>query len=61
MIEPTETQSKASLDEFADAMLKIAEEAKTDPQLLRDAPHHAPVTRLDDVKAAREPVLCYKG
>ena len=61
MIEPTETQSKASLDEFADALLKIAEEAKTDPQLLHDAPHHAPVTRLDDVKAAREPVLCYKG
>ncbi|HEX9075215.1 MAG TPA: aminomethyl-transferring glycine dehydrogenase subunit GcvPB [Anaerolineae bacterium] len=61
MIEPTETQSKASLDEFADALLKIAEEAKTDPQLLHDAPHYAPVTRLDDVKAAREPVLCYKG
>jgi glycine dehydrogenase subunit 2 len=61
MIEPTETQSKASLDEFADALLKIAEEAKIDPQLLHDAPHYAPVTRLDDVKAAREPVLCYKG
>lgn len=61
MIEPTETESKASLDEFADALLKIAEEAKTEPQLLHDAPHYAPVTRLDDVKAAREPVLCYKG
>src|SRR5574341_1146975 len=61
MIEPTETQSKESLDEFADALLAIAQEAETNPQLLHDAPHDAPVTRLDDVKAAREPVLCYKG
>jgi glycine dehydrogenase subunit 2 len=61
MIEPTETQSKADLDEFADALLKIAEETRTNPQLLHNAPHNAPVTRLDDVKAAREPVLCYKG
>jgi glycine dehydrogenase subunit 2 len=60
MIEPTETQSKESLDEFADALLKIAEEAKTNPQLLHDAPHEAPVTRLDDVQAARQPVLRYK-
>ncbi len=61
MIEPTETQSKESLDEFADALLAIAKEAETNPQLVKDAPHTAPVTRLDDVKAAREPVLCYKG
>ncbi len=61
MIEPTETESKKSLDEFADALLKIAEEARTNPQLLHDAPTTAPVTRLDDVKAARAPVLCYKG
>jgi glycine dehydrogenase subunit 2 len=60
MIEPTETQSKESLDEFADALLKIAEEARTNPELLKNAPHTAPVTRLDDVKAAREPVLRYK-
>lgn len=60
MIEPTETQSKASLDEFAAALLKIAEEARTDPQLLHDAPHDTPVSRLDDVKAAREPVLHYR-
>jgi glycine dehydrogenase subunit 2 len=60
MIEPTETQSKESLDEFADALIKIAEEAKTNPELLHNAPHHAPVTRLDEVKAAREPVLRYK-
>lgn len=61
MIEPTESESKKSLDDFADALIKIAEEAERDPQLLHDAPHNAPVTRLDDVKAAREPVLCYKG
>ena len=61
MIEPTETQSKESLDEFADALLAIAKEAETNPQLVKDAPHTAPVTRLDDVKAAREPILCYKG
>jgi len=60
MIEPTETQSKESLDEFADALLQIAEEARTQPELLKNAPHTAPVTRLDDVKAAREPVLRYK-
>lgn len=60
MIEPTETQSRASLDEFADALIKIAEEARTNPQLLHDAPHDTPVSRLDDVKAAREPVLHYR-
>ncbi len=60
MIEPTETQSKASLDEFADALLKIAEEARANPQLLHDAPHDTPVTRMDDVKAAREPILRYQ-
>ncbi len=61
MIEPTETESKQGLDEFADTLLKIAEETRTNPQLLKDAPHTAPVTRLDDVKAARAPVLRYKG
>lgn len=59
MIEPTETQSKASLDEFARALLQIAEEARTNPQLLHDAPHDTPVSRLDDVRAAREPILHY--
>jgi glycine dehydrogenase subunit 2 len=60
MIEPTETQSKASLDEFANALLKIAAEAQSEPQLLHDAPHDTPVTRLDDVRAAREPVLHFR-
>jgi len=58
MIEPTETESKQTLDAFADAMIKIAEEAKTQPELLRSAPHNKPVSRLDEVKAAKELVLC---
>ncbi len=61
MIEPTETESKETLDAFAEAMTRIAEEARTDPELLHNAPHTTPVTRLDEVKAARSPVLCYKG
>jgi glycine dehydrogenase subunit 2 len=58
MIEPTETESKQVLDSFADAMLKIAEEARTDPELLHSAPHNTPVGRVDEVKAAKELVLC---
>ena len=58
MIEPTETESKQTLDAFADAMLKIAEEAHTQPELLKSAPHNTPVGRLDEVKAAKELVLC---
>jgi glycine dehydrogenase subunit 2 len=61
MIEPTETESKQTLDAFADAMAHIAEEARTDPELLHTAPHTTPVTRLDEVQAARNPVLRYKG
>ena len=64
MIEPTETENKATLDAFADALLKIAEEAKTHPELLKEAPHpltragKTPFGRMDEVKAARELVLC---
>ncbi|KAF0112448.1 MAG: glycine dehydrogenase subunit 2 [Chloroflexi bacterium] len=58
MIEPTETESKQSLDAFADALLAIAKEAHTEPQLLKDAPHNTPVGRLDEIKAAKELVLC---
>ncbi|RME71476.1 MAG: glycine dehydrogenase subunit 2 [Chloroflexi bacterium] len=61
MIEPTETESKETLDAFADALLKIAEEARTNPDLLHTAPHTTPVRRLDEVGAARKPVLCYRG
>ena len=58
MIEPTESESKQTLDAFADAMLKIAEEAHTNPELLKEAPHTTPIGRLDEVKAAKELVLC---
>lgn len=58
MIEPTETESLQTLDSFADALLKIAEEAHTEPELLKSAPHQTPIGRVDEVKAARELVLC---
>lgn len=58
MIEPTETESKQTLDLFTDAMLKIAAEAHSEPELLKAAPHDTPVGRLDEVKAAKELVLC---
>jgi len=54
MIEPTETESRETLDSFRDAMLKINEEAKSNPDILRDAPHNTPVRRLNEAKAARE-------
>lgn len=57
LIEPTETESKEVLDAFADALIQIIQEAKDDPNLLKNAPHTLPVRRLDDVKAARELVL----
>jgi len=60
LIEPTETESKEVLDAFADAMIKILEEAKQDPSILKNAPQTLPVRRLDDVKAARELDLVYK-
>lgn len=57
MIEPTETESKETLDSFCDAMIQIAQEAKDDPEILRNAPHITPVSRLDETRAAREPDL----
>ncbi len=57
MIEPTESETKESLDAFAKAMHAIADEAATEPELLHDAPHDAPVGRLDEALAARRPVL----
>ncbi len=59
MIEPTETESKDEIDRFIDAMKTIAEECKTDPQVVLNAPHTTPVRRVDEVKAAREPRLVY--
>jgi glycine dehydrogenase subunit 2 len=58
MIEPTETENKQTIDAFAKALLKIADEAKHHPELLKDAPHFTPIGRLDEVKAAKDLVLC---
>jgi glycine dehydrogenase subunit 2 len=58
MIEPTETENKDTLDRFADTLIKIAEEARSDPDLLHNAPHETKFGRMDEVKAARELVLC---
>jgi len=57
MIEPTETESKETLDQFVADMLQIAEEARENPALLHEAPRNTPVGRLDEVRAARQPVL----
>ncbi|NLN78335.1 MAG: aminomethyl-transferring glycine dehydrogenase subunit GcvPB [Armatimonadetes bacterium] len=59
MIEPTETESIETLDSFIEAMLTIAREAETDPDILHSAPHNTPVRRLDEATAARKPVLQY--
>lgn len=60
MIEPTETESKETLDYFIQAMLEIAREAYDDPGKLKNAPHTTPVRRLDEARAARQPVLRWK-
>jgi glycine dehydrogenase subunit 2 len=59
MIEPTETESKETLDEFIVAMQQIASEAQTNPELLKEAPHDSMVKRLDEVAAVRKPMLRY--
>ena len=58
MIEPTETENKDTLDRFADVLIKIAEEAKSQPDMLHNAPNNTQFGRMDEVKAARELVLC---
>ena len=59
MIEPTETETKETLDAFCEAMLAIAREAAEEPELLHEAPHARPVRRLDEVRAAKQQVLKY--
>lgn len=61
MVEPTETESKETLDEFVAALKQIAKEAKENPEILKEAPHNTPVRRIDETKAARNPVLKYEG
>ena len=60
MIEPTDTETRETLDEFADALIKILKEAKTNPEILKKAPHNTPVSRLDEVQAARKPDLRWR-
>lgn len=59
MIEPTETESKETLDAFIDAMIQIAKEAEENPEIVQEAPHTTVVSRLDEALAARKPVLRY--
>ena len=60
MIEPTETESKETMDSFIDTMIKIKQEAMETPDLVKNAPYTTPVSRLDNVKAAREPDIRWK-
>ena len=60
MIEPTETETVETLDKFIEVMKAIAEEAKTDPEILKNAPTRTKVKRVDETRAAREPVLRWK-
>jgi glycine dehydrogenase subunit 2 len=60
MIEPTESESREGLDRFADALLEIAQEAHSDPERVRNAPHTTRRRRLDETRAARKPVLRWR-
>ena len=60
MIEPTETEAKLELDAFIEAMIAIAREVETDPELVKTAPHNARIGRADEVAAARKPILRWK-
>ena len=60
MIEPTENESKDTIDGFIEVMRQIAEEAKVNPELVKSAPHNTPIGRVDDVLAAKHPVTTYR-
>lgn len=60
MIEPTETESKETLDKFIDVMIEIAKEVEENPTIVQEAPHSTIVSRLDEVTAARKPILRYR-
>ncbi|MBI4223279.1 MAG: hypothetical protein HY607_11460 [Planctomycetes bacterium] len=57
MIEPTETESRETLDAFAEALIKIAEDIERQPEVIRNSPQTTPIGRPDEVRAAREPKL----
>jgi glycine dehydrogenase subunit 2 len=60
MIEPTETEGKVELDQFIEAMISIAKEIETDAQMVKGAPYGTRTSRVDEVTAARKPVLRWK-
>ncbi len=60
MIEPTETESKETLDEFARCMIQIANEVENNPELVRNAPHTTPVSRLDEARAVKQPDIRFR-
>ena len=60
MIEPTENESKETIDGFIGVMRQIAQEAKDDPDVVKSAPHLTPIGRVDDVLAAKHPIVTYK-
>lgn len=60
MIEPTESESKDTIDGFISVMRQIAEEAKTQPDTVKSAPLKTPIGRVDDVLAAKHPIVNYK-
>ena len=60
MIEPTENESLETINGFIDVLRTIAEEAKNEPETVKSAPHHTPIGRVDDVLAAKQPILTYK-
>ena len=59
MIEPTENESLETLDSFVDVMRRIAKEAAEQPEIVKGAPQHTPISRVDDVMAARNPILIF--
>ncbi|MBI4396983.1 MAG: aminomethyl-transferring glycine dehydrogenase subunit GcvPB, partial [Elusimicrobia bacterium] len=61
MIEPTENETRETMDAFCHALESIIQESRTEPEKVKSAPHTRPVRRLDEVKAAREPNLRFKG
>jgi glycine dehydrogenase subunit 2 len=60
MVEPTETETKQTLDDFANAMKQILKESKENPEIVLSAPQKTPVGRIDEVLAAKEPILTWK-
>lgn len=60
MIEPAENESKETMDSFIEVMRRIAEEARTEPETVKNAPHNTPIGRVDDVLAAKHPIVTYR-